>query len=312
MRDVELMVNYIYLDMPEINNLRLNKQEYLFEQIQFFNSDITNPRINKINIDFTNPCKLLFWVFKKIDYISGNYYFGTDIENATKRFILAFCRKNTTNFLDADGVNLSVGSNLVPVDNLSSDVSVIIENATVNKLFKSGSDATIHDIKLSNDYLLTSEQISLTVDKFILKYASLATRNTTGEGSIDNDISIYQWDNFNLNIDYTDDILSFASLEIDGYERFIKQPYQFYNMCQSSESYKNMVNGTYLYSFSLDPSNHQPSCILNFSKIKKSRLLIEYNSKFIDSYYDNNTSFTLLSVYAKSYNIITFEKIILN
>ena len=77
----------------------------------------------------------------------------------------------------------------------------------LNEMFKNGqtplTDATIKDITISNDYLLTAEQISLTVNEFINTYTSTAVRNTTGEGSVNHDLIIYQWDNFNLHINYT-------------------------------------------------------------------------------------------------------------
>lgn len=307
--NLELSVNYIYLDNNERNNFINKSHEYLIDQIQHNNPDLIDYQIlnHSIDLDYKNPCKSLFFVPKITKYYEGNTFFGTDIITATKRFILAYCYKNDNNFLDNEGgIILTVGSNLIPKSNVSNLISNIISNSKVRKKFHSSSNGSISDITLSLDYLLTSEQISLTINEFRNKYCNLVTRNTTGEGSINHDLVLYQWDNYMMNIDKTEYLLNDINLEINGFNRYISHSYKYYNLILNKENNFNIIDGIYLISFSLKLKDHQPSGTLNFSKINKSRLNIEINENI-----DSNIN---LYIFGLNYNLIKIEnkKVYLN
>jgi len=278
-------------------------------------------------LDFKYPTKSLYWMVKKYDFIKGNTFFGNDIETATKRIVLAYCFKSDTHFTNSSGSNLAIDSYLIPKLNLNPYISLIISNSKVKKNFKSGSKGTINDIIISSNYMLTSEMLSLTVTDFIALYAQNVNRNTSGDGSSDYDLKIYQWDNSSLNLDYTKNIIDKSKFDIDGNEITQMQTYHFYNLLQTSNNFTNIPNnGLNVYTFSINPEEYQPSGILNLSKFYKSRLIFKYSKILIPKkyytfdkviFYDTVNSVNRIFVsssgtdnYGNSYNYIQYSNTI--
>ena len=312
MSNVALLVNYVLLDTDEREKFINNTQEYLIQQVQHNGYKLVDPRRSSIKLNFNNPCKTLFWLVKRKFYVSGKKFLSQDPEEATKRLILAYCRKNNTHFLSSSDVNLKVGESLVPVESVSANIATIITNATVKKQFTPKTLGSVNDIDIAKDYWLDDKQISMTIDKFLKTYALTTTvRNTTGDGSKKKDIILHQWNNYNLNINYKNSIVTNCDLIVNGKHVYNSDvnDYQYLNLTQGYQYYKNVpTNNLYLYTFSLDPLNFEPLGVLNFSTIDKAKLKFDYNKEFITDFYDaNSNNHLLLSVYMESYNILKIE-----
>jgi Large eukaryotic DNA virus major capsid protein/Major capsid protein N-terminus len=104
--------------------------------------------------------------------------------------------------------------------------------------------------------------------------------------------------------DYTDgttdylggDCLGTAKLQLNGQDRFsvrdatyfnVVQPYQHHTRCPAT--------GIYVYSFSLNPEQHQPSGTVNMSRIDNATLLLDLTTA---------TDPVQLRVYAVNYNVL--------
>ena len=94
MTNVTLLVNYILIDTDERKRFIDNEQEYLIEQIQHNGYKLTDPRNSTIKLNFNNPCKTLHWLLKRRRFTNGKSYFSDNLEEATKRLILGYCKKN--------------------------------------------------------------------------------------------------------------------------------------------------------------------------------------------------------------------------
>lgn len=93
-----------------------------------------------------------------------------------------------------------------------------------------------------------------------------------------------------------DDTLSSAKLQLNGQDRFsvrdatyfnVVQPYQHHTRCPAT--------GIYVYSFALNPEQHQPSGTVNMSRIDNATLLLDLTT---------GTSPVQLRVYAVNYNVL--------
>jgi hypothetical protein len=308
MSNVSLLVNYILLDIDERNTFINNKQEYLIQQIQYNGYKLIDPRKSTIKLNYNNPCKTLYWILKRSRFAKGDVFLSTNSEDATKRVVLGYCKKNNTHFLDGSGTELNVGESLVPLALVGDEISDIITNSTVKKQFTPGTFGSINDVNISDDYVLTSKQISIPISEFIKNYElSAITRNKTGDGSINKDIVLYQWNNYNLHVDYTDSIINKCDLIVNGKHVYNTDTsdYQYLNIAQGYQYYDNVPsNNLYLYTFSLDPNNFEPLGALNFSQINKASLKISFNDQFTEDFYSNEKFYSLLSVFMESYNVL--------
>ena len=78
------------------------------------------------------------------------------------------------------------------------------------------------------------------------------------------------------------------------------QPGKYFNYVQSYQHHKIIPNdGINLYSFSINPEDHQPSGTCNMSRIDHANLYVNY-----DDYVMNNLTNTQVSVYTINYNIL--------
>lgn len=83
-QDINLLVNYVYLDSDERRKFAQNGHEYLIEQLQFtgaYNIPVTAALTNQkvvqnIDVNFNHPTKELVWVMKNGNYNSGQKFLG--------------------------------------------------------------------------------------------------------------------------------------------------------------------------------------------------------------------------------------------
>ena len=86
-----------------------------------------------------------------------------------------------------------------------------------------------------------------------------------------------------------------ALLQLNGHDRFSKQNEEYFNYVQTKDHHSNTpFRGVCVYSFALNPEEHQPSGTCNFSRIDNATLKLETNT----------SSGTSLYVYAVNYNVL--------
>lgn len=104
-----------------------------------------------------------------------------------------------------------------------------------------------------------------------------------------------QWNNFGQPIEN-------ASLHINGYDRLDKQiDIKFFNYVQPYLHFKNSPpDGIYVFSFSINPTEHQPSGSINLSRIDDFSLNIIFSENFVKM----NDNGAHIGVYVMSYNIL--------
>ena len=106
------------------------------------------------------------------------------------------------------------------------------------------------------------------------------------------------WNNYSLNIDNTNNPIIDAQLQLNGHDRFSTQNGDYFNYVQPYETHKNTPSdGINLYSFSINPTEHQPSGTCNFSRIDNAVLNLNLDENIINTLGNIN-------IYTVNYNIL--------
>ena len=91
-------------------------------------------------------------------------------------------------------------------------------------------------------------------------------------------------------------IMYSAQININGIERFSVRNADYFRLIQPYQKHTRSPNGfIYVYSFSVSPEQHQPSCCSNFSKLDTKELFLNINP---------NTGPQQVRVYGLNYNIL--------
>jgi len=288
--DITLLTNYIYLDSDERKRFSQASHEYLIEQIQTNGEEIIDLTNKNFKLNFNHPCKCLYWAMKHGDFITGNtflsYYVNDDatdenIRIGSIRYVLA----NSTSIAGVItiGVDLLLTYGGVTIKaikekvNISNEVDALVNNFTVE---------TEMDIK----------EISKPVSKLTF---GTRTTDTLNEGHPNYDYNIYMWNNFSLNIDKTINPIINAQLQLNGHDRFSTQNGDYFNYVQPYENHINTpVDGINVYSFAINPVEHQPSGTCNFSRIDNTTLNIQFDSTITQE------TASKINIYTVNYNIL--------
>ncbi|ADO18633.1 putative capsid protein 2 [Acanthamoeba castellanii mimivirus] len=116
-----------------------------------------------------------------------------------------------------------------------------------------------------------------------------------------------QWNNFGTSPDLTGQPLNNTHLRINSYERTDPNlGVGYYNYVQPYWYFiSTPTDGLYVYSFSLKPTEHQPSSTLNLSRIHDFGIYLEF-SKELSKIIESNCSSIFFGTYIMSYNILRF------
>jgi hypothetical protein len=109
--------------------------------------------------------------------------------------------------------------------------------------------------------------------------------------------SANEWSDFT--VDYSasaQQTVATAKLQLNGHDRFSARAGDYFNLVQPYQHHTNIPStGIYVYSFALNPEQHQPSGTVNMSRIDNATLLLTTNT--------SSTAFKL-RVYAVNYNVL--------
>ena len=132
--------------------------------------------------------------------------------------------------------------------------------------------------------------------------------------------SMYHQKQLSSNANISSDPISSCKFQINSYNLTNSELDTKYLNCVQPYSYFNhtVPIGQYIYSYALNPMDHQPSCTINLSKIDDFSLFLDLEDDFVDKIngigkyeilndcYDNNCYGAHLGVYAMSYTILRF------
>lgn len=303
--DASLWVDYIYLDQEERKRFAQATHEYLIEQVQFPSTESINSVNTRTRLSFNHPCKFLAWVVRLGRYTSGNRflaYHATDASamllQATKRFILGWASIVSSNMvLSGDFVQAKTGLSTAYATYFSDAAAIVVDTSLFD-----ADNVTI------TGSLLPLEVASLNSDLFETNVAATRNSNTGNEGASVNDIVVYQYDNYGLQLDRSGNPVQTGLLQLNGHDRFDQRDGDYFNYVQPYQCFSNTPSdGVNVYSFALTPEEHQPSGTCNFSRIDNATLALtlgkagESATAFKNSYLNTDSD---LNIYAFNYNVL--------
>jgi len=331
--DCSLYVDYIYLDSEERKRFAQASHEYLIEALQFPGSESITGVNSKFRLNLNHPCKFLIWTAKLGRYTNGNTvlaYHPTDTYAtqlaATKRFVLKYGLAAAAP-LAATHVKVNAYGQLDPGTNTGNPAVFAKINPVAISQNAGTAVADVDNITILGE-LLPLDFISNTVTA-IKAYAgsninfpsgAVAWTGTTGniqigDGADIKDIVLYQWDNFGNQLNGTENSTNQALLQLNGQDRFSQREGMYFNYCQPWQHFSNTPqDGVNVYSFALNPEEHQPSGTCNFSRIDNATLSITFGrvsaltgateGSYLTNYLNSGSSTSNFNVWAVNYNVL--------
>ena len=312
-----LWVDYIYLDQEERKRFAQATHEYLIEQVQYPSPETVTSTTTRSRLTFNHPCKFIVWNLQLARWTTGLRYLAYNADNrdtmqllATKRFILAYA-------------SLSSGS---------LQANPLLQNTILSKTL-AAPWSTYYNNALAvyvDQYVLDPDNITITGTLLPLDVCSLdaatlettinaagaVTRNTSlynNQGSSVWDYVVYQWDNYGLQLDRTENPFLTGLLQLNGHDRFNIRDGDYFNYVQPYQCFSNTPSdGINVYSFALTPEEHQPSGTCNFSRIDNATLQITLGRALGTANISSTATFSsvylasaaTLNIYAFNYNVL--------
>ena len=325
LKNAYIYADYVYLDTDERKRFLNNRHEYLIEKVQTRGTSFTtiNNLTHKVDLNFSNPVKELIWRVRPMKYVDTKFCQsrgGIQWYNYTDLYDFSGFsgtpepkggpgmpggRTNTNFFYSLPSVNLLYDSNFKPKFDDTDMTSTTNWDNTGDNIALSSTDRS----KTGYDYIEKyhyNDNISST-DKFITNYYKnktlqqmLGIENST----VSNRKGIWTNPSDDTNMMVTDNggnPTDKASIFLNGVRRFDEREGFYFNVIQPYQHHTNVPsNGLNVYSFSLDPEDHQPSGSCNFSNISDAEILITLSDQA-------KTVECGVKVYALTYNILRIE-----
>ena len=140
MSSASLVVDYVYLDSNERKRFAQLSHEYLIDQVQDEQApggqsvakDTTSATVR---LNFNHPCKALYWINPLTKWTDGsNYFLGTDIDSASRNFVIRYCLDNLSTLGKGDTVRLIVAAgNITTLKHTSGAVTAAPAATTLNQ-----------------------------------------------------------------------------------------------------------------------------------------------------------------------------------
>jgi len=323
--NISLMVNYVFLDSEERKRFASSAHEYLIEQVQADLNEKADGSNTMYNLNFSHPCKSLYWYMQNGNFISGKSFLSyepdstyiyrsgyadtnlTLINNATIRYVLSQMYSNAgVVSLSLNGSQTATATSQTTATtynhhSITAGTAVIKANySSLTNINNTANTADCSANDVSNWEVVTplsKDDISKPITTIM--NGITRTTDTSNRGHANYDIVVYQWNNYGKYIDGSVNPITASLLKLNGHERFSQQSGEFFNYLQAYETHKSTPkDGINLYSFSINPLEHQPSGTCNFSRIDNATLNLTYDSDVA------SISGNELSIFTINYNVL--------
>jgi hypothetical protein len=276
-----LYIDYVYLDTEERRRFAQQTHEYLIEQLQYTGAESITSSSNKIQLNFNHPVKELIWVVQRDSFVdcTPNQMFITEV-NGCQPF-------NYTDDFSTEGVVMDVLAR-----------GGLVGGAATNAVPTVGADGP------SGPYL---QGVGVAFGPS-LQGASWLDTNNAAMGGNDSLALFESTTNYLLAKVILDsgvkcegkNPVEVAKLQLNGQDRFTEREGRYFDRVQPYQHHtRTPSRGINVYSFALQPEQHQPSGTCNFSRIDKATLQLTVSVNTVRS---GRTA--QVRVYAVNYNVL--------
>ena len=287
---INLFVDYIYLDTDERRRFAQVSHEYLIEQLQRVESSNTL----KHNLNLNHPVKEIIWTSP----LSNNYENAKIQLNGHDRITEQeeeyFQLRQPFDYHTAvPGTNINIGENY-KILHFNNDTTKALKGITT---FESAAP-----VSNNNQVVLSSGTLTFNSNldpKLLVGDVLLATAVNTDGNNVTNVISqfititdrsasnIYKFNQTNEDTDQNDTYTNFSFTTSANGSLVLLSRIQ--NSIARCSNLNKKIN---VYSFALQPEEHQPSGTCNFSRIDNAKLIL------------GNTPGDAINIYATNYNVL--------
>lgn len=338
--DASLLVNYIYLDSEERKRFAQASHEYLIEQLQFTGDESVTNTTAKYRLNFNHPCKALYWAVRFGRYTTSQSFLAWNPQDvnsmrdvATKRFVYGCAGV----YVAGNGIatwsqfdsrvlgSASVGANATLAAVFAGLGAQVIGpiTGTVNiaQITVSGAQFADAPIIATTPHVASASFNDITYETPLSwHYVSLpvaniftgVTRTALGSTLLSQtwmgaDVVVNDLHNHALYIDRSGNPVNDALLQLNGQDRFSRQPGSYFNYVTSYEVHSaTPADGINCYPFGLKPEELQPTGACNMSRIDNAQLNLTFTnpdapSTFVADFLDSST---VIAIYTVNYNIL--------
>ena len=326
-KDAILLIDYVYLDSEERKRFAQASHEYLIEQLQFTGEESVNTANEKFRLNFNHPCKALFWSLRLGNYTTGKSSIAlndngeVDIERFAKVMWMATrvdagsAKYNNDATYDLSGTatdeiqtpdKAAVGTDAAKND-ISQAVSDIVDGIKAQFVVADGSanaPLTLDNVVvLSHD--LTGADLSTAYDTLVAGISNAEAKKVLAAHAR----TLRLHTNHGLYVDGSENPVQSAKLQLNGHDRFSAQDGHYFNYVQPYQHFSNTPSdGNNVYSFALNPEEHQPSGTCNMSRIDNATLSLTLGERGADSSANFANQYlvddTVCSIYTVNYNVL--------
>lgn len=274
--DVSLWVDYVYLDTDERRRFAQASHEYLIEQLQYSGEVPISNTTEILKMPFNHPVKEIIWTVQKdslIDPILMSNYGGQQWFNYTDALDYTYFSGTPQ-----DPLGGGIGTAAFNVGNWYASLPM---TGTAN-----GSVAT------AGKYGVNGSSVS-----------GLYFDDLFGTTS---NISARAWNAHLPVFDSGENPIALAKIMLNGHDRLTAREGRYFNTIVPQECHTNCpVIGVNVYSFAINPEDHQPSGACNFSRVDIGQLNMNITtSTYTSVITGSGTDTAKCRIYATNYNVL--------
>jgi len=318
-KDAILLIDYVYLDSEERKRFAQASHEYLIEQLQFTGEESVNTANEKFRLNFNHPCKALFWSLKLGNYTTGKSSVALadngeiDMDRFAKLVYMATRTDSGNEYGGAAGAwtyTLTDGDEIANPDEATTGLSaaMVALEGKVDAQFVTAAGGSA-ELKLENVVVTRNDLDAADVST---AYQTLVDGVTAAEAKgllEDHARTLRLHTNHGLYVDGSENPVQSAKLQLNGHDRFSAQDGHYFNYVQPYQHFSNTPSdGNNVYSFALNPEEHQPSGTCNMSRIDNATLSLTLGERtaassnnFANQYLVDDT---VCSIYTVNYNVL--------
>lgn len=184
---------------------------------------------------------------------------------------------------------------------------IYLEDKERKRFAKSINEYLIEQLQILEIKELEQKNINILLDNFVHPCKNLiwiVRRNLF----IDNfeETNKTYWTKYTIDINNEKNPIVSTSIDFSNHTRVTRENINYFNYLQPYEAYNSTPkNGINLYSYSLFPSQTQPSGSANYGSIPRVVLNLEMKQEFMDLIKEENDTYDLI-IYTENYNILRF------
>jgi hypothetical protein len=308
MKDASILVDYIYLDSEERRRFAQVGHEYLIEQLQFTGEESVQTHTPKYKLDFNHPTKELIWAIRNGNYITGKRFLCYTHRRRWGEHVLEHCAEKilresialltvdeSVPSSDGDQCNVLNGeekpecgeweefcpgtwgtttNGKVHVKNEHSTKALWVSTSTLKIGNYNLTDKIVADILVPEDAKNVCDvRITILSTTLTVRDISFPVECMDDTRARSDDPHVNQPFNFGVLIDGSGNPIHYALIQLNGHDRFDRREGAYFNYVQPDQHHTNTpADGINVYSFALNPEQHQPSGSCNLSRIDNTQL----------------------------------------